>query len=201
MEEKPFVKEGIKPGKEWLPLLRGSLMNRYVNLWDNNYWILYGEWLAAPRNPAIFEAKEKIIVRQTGDSIIATIIGSKIICRDNLHICIAKTNVTPQFVLGLLNSKLMNYVYGYINPERGEALAQVKKNHVEQLPIAIGNEASIVNLVDTILNQKKDNPQADTSALENEINKQVYHLYGLTYDEVLIVDPNTPITREEYEKH
>ena len=27
----------------------------------------------------------------------------------------------------------------------------------------------------------------------------VYHLYGLTYDEVLIVDPQTPITREEYE--
>jgi hypothetical protein len=26
------------------------------------------------------------------------------------------------------------------------------------------------------------------------------HLYGLTYDEVLIVDPATPITREEYEK-
>ncbi len=27
----------------------------------------------------------------------------------------------------------------------------------------------------------------------------MYHLYGLTYDEVLIVDPETPITREEYE--
>lgn len=26
----------------------------------------------------------------------------------------------------------------------------------------------------------------------------VYHLYDLIYDEVLIVDPETPITREEY---
>ena len=26
------------------------------------------------------------------------------------------------------------------------------------------------------------------------------HLYDLVYDEVLIVDPETPITREEYEK-
>ena len=200
MEEKPFVKEGIKPGKEWLPLLRGSLMNRYANLWNNNYWILYGEWLAAPRNPAIFETKEKIIVRQTGDSIIATLIGSNIICRDNLHICISNTNVSPKFVLGVLNSKLMNFIYGYINPERGEALAQVKKNHVEQLPIAIGDENAIKNLVDEILNKKEEDPQADTSSLENEIDKKVYHLYGLTYDEVLIVDPNTPVTREEYEK-
>lgn len=29
----------------------------------------------------------------------------------------------------------------------------------------------------------------------------VYHLYSLNYDEVLIVDLETPITREEYEKY
>ena len=28
----------------------------------------------------------------------------------------------------------------------------------------------------------------------------VYQLYHLKYDDVLIVDPQTPITREEYEK-
>ena len=33
----------------------------------------------------------------------------------------------------------------------------------------------------------------------NEIDLRVYQLYGLTYDEVLIVDPETPIIREEYE--
>lgn len=199
MDEKPFVKEGVKPGKEWLPLLRGSLMNRYVNLWDNNYWILYGEWLAAPRNPAIFEAKEKILVRQTGDSIIATIIGSGIICRNNLHICITDKAISNKYIVGLLNSKLMNFIYQYINPESGEALAEVKKNHDEQLPIAKGVDNKIISIVDEILKQKNDDPQVDTSALENEIDKQVYHLYGLSYDEVLIVDPNTPIPREEYE--
>lgn len=35
---------------------------------------------------------------------------------------------------------------------------------------------------------------------EKKIDFYVYKLYGLTYDEVLIVDPQTPITREEYEK-
>lgn len=35
---------------------------------------------------------------------------------------------------------------------------------------------------------------------ENRINILVYHLYGLTYDEVLVVDPETEVTREEYEK-
>ena len=35
---------------------------------------------------------------------------------------------------------------------------------------------------------------------DQEIDLRVYHLYGLTYDEVLTVDPNTPIKREEFEK-
>ena len=201
MREKPFVKKGSKPNKEWLPLLRGSLMNRYVNLWENNYWILYGKWLAAPRQPEIFEATEKIIVRQTGDSIIATIIGKDIICRDNLHICVPNTNVNTKYVLGILNSKLMNFIYGYINPERGEALAQVKKNHVEQLPIALSDNKQLIgDAVTNILKTKEADCLADTRALENKIDLLVYHLYGLTYDEVRIVDPETPITREEYDK-
>lgn len=33
---------------------------------------------------------------------------------------------------------------------------------------------------------------------DREIDLRVYKLYGLTYDEVLIVDAETPITREEY---
>jgi len=36
---------------------------------------------------------------------------------------------------------------------------------------------------------------------DKEIDLRVYNLYGLTYDEVLTVDPETPIMREEYEKH
>ena len=36
-------------------------------------------------------------------------------------------------------------------------------------------------------------------ATDREIDLRVYHLYGLTYDEVLSVDPNTTITKEEYE--
>ena len=50
--------------------------------------------------------------------------------------------------------------------------------------------------MDSIISAKKQ--KKDTSALENQIDFLVYHLYGLTYDEVLIVDPETPISREEY---
>jgi hypothetical protein len=73
---------------------------------------------------------------------------------------------------------------------------------LESLPIAIPNidiQANLISLVCEII-EAKTSENRDTYALESEIDLLVYHLYGLTYDEVLIVDPETPITREEYEK-
>ena len=57
------------------------------------------------------------------------------------------------------------------------------------------------NLAKKISAMKEIDISADTSILENQIDFLVYHLYGLTYDEVLIVDPETPISREEYEAY
>ena len=50
------------------------------------------------------------------------------------------------------------------------------------------------------MDEKSKNPNADTTSYEAEIDILVYHLYQLTYDEVLIVDPETPLTKEEYDK-
>ena len=43
-------------------------------------------------------------------------------------------------------------------------------------------------LVDRILAAKQKNPAADTSAMEREIDQQVYALYGLTPEEIKIVE-------------
>ena len=141
------------------------------------------------------------MIRQTGDTIIATIIDNKFVCRDNLHLCLPKIEkIELRYILGLLNSKLMDFVYTYINPEKGEVLAQVKKNHVESLPIIYDDirNPMLLDLVNRVLTEKVKG--YDTTELESRIDKIVFHIYNLTYDEVLIVDPQTPITREEYEK-
>jgi len=43
-------------------------------------------------------------------------------------------------------------------------------------------------LIGMILTAKKANPQADTTALEAEIDHLVYELYGLTDEEIAIVE-------------
>ena len=203
---KPYVVENKpKPkGNHWLPLMRGSLMNKYVNFWNENSWIMYGEWLAEPRKPFVFEAEEKIIVRQTGDSIIATIVGKNVIARDNLYLVIPKsTNI--KFLLGVINSKLTNFYYYQINPERGEVLAQVKKGHVEQLPIPQINSKNkplhdqIINYVDKLLllnielqkatlATQKDQYKGKVGHYEDRINEIVYQLYELSEEEIKTIE-------------
>ena len=61
-------------------------------------------------------------------------------------------------------------------------------------------ESDIINKVKYVITIKSENKFSDTSGIEEELDSLVYRLYGLTYDEVLVIDPNTSITREEYEK-
>jgi len=52
---------------------------------------------------------------------------------------------------------------------------------------------------DVIISTKKAESQADTSALEQQIDNMVYKLYELTYEEVKVIDPEYALTEEEYE--
>jgi type I restriction-modification system DNA methylase subunit len=110
VDTKPYVSE-IKQDDTFRPLLRGGLIQRYINFWNEDYWISYGPWLAAPRDPKIFEAPEKIVCRQTGDRIICTLIDNKFICRDNLHIILPQDcNYSLKYILGILNSSLCDFL-------------------------------------------------------------------------------------------
>jgi len=148
----------------------------------------------------------KIILRQTGDSIIAAIDNIGYYSIDSTNVIILKPQYYNiiNYLLAILNSKLINFYYQEISQENGRVLAQVKPIRIKGIPIPPKTELfvdGISSLVDTILAAKRTDPNADTSLEERQIDHLVYHLYGLTYDEVLIVDPQTPITREEYEKN
>ncbi|MDE0017292.1 MAG: class I SAM-dependent DNA methyltransferase [Candidatus Poribacteria bacterium] len=59
------------------------------------------------------------------------------------------------------------------------------------LPITEANQPIAERIemqVDKILDAKHTDPEADTSTLENEIDKLVYELYNLTEDEIAIVE-------------
>lgn len=109
-----------------------------------------------------------------------------------------------KLIYAILNSKLLTFWLriNFNSLKMSGGFINVGVNELSQIPIAdcesIKN--NIVDLIDLIIASKKTSPQANTSDLENQIDSLIYKLYNLTYDEVLIVDPETPITREEYEQ-
>ena len=209
VDEKPFVSEK-KVDKLFRPLLRGSLMNRYQINWNNNYYIKFGDWLAEPRYSAEYDVAEKIIIRQTGDYLNATLDTKQFIVRDNLYTIVhKKPEINLRFILGLINSKFLNWYYqNILNPEKGEALAQVKRGHIALLPIKEVNRKNksemeshneIVKLVDQLLKLNTEKAvaklatqvsqlQAKIEYCENRINEIVYQLYELTPNEIKIVE-------------
>ncbi|WP_440998517.1 type IIG restriction enzyme/methyltransferase [Fodinibius sp. SL11] len=98
-----------------------------------------------------------------------------------------------RYVLGILNSKLVFNYYKRVSsvlgdPDKGGRMRWFRQ-HVSGIPIADTDyevKEKIESNVDQILTAKKNN--ADTSELDEEIDQLVYELYGLTDEEIAIVE-------------
>ena len=109
---------------------------------------------------------------------------------------IINITIKPQLVLAILNSRLMTYwfIHKFGKMQRG-IFPQFKINELAIFPMPRSfapHEKSLITSVDAILAAKQANPAAATSALEREIDQQVYALYGLTPDEIAIVEGADP---------
>lgn len=106
------------------------------------------------------------------------------------------TGKNVKYICGLLNSKPVTFFFKqwYAGGGLGEEGYRYKKAFLENLPLPPitatnqGIVSQIEGLVDKILSAKKQNPGTDTSPWEREIDQLVYKLYGLTEEEVGIVE-------------
>tara|TARA_Y100001935_G_scaffold253785_1_gene260987 strand:- start:188587 stop:190149 length:1563 start_codon:yes stop_codon:yes gene_type:complete len=98
----------------------------------------------------------------------------------------------PKYVLGIMASKFISALY--INTSSiatKDDFRQTTLTELRSIPIpkiGINEQKKVEGIASTILSIKKENPQADTSALEAEIDAMVYELYGLTEEEIQIVE-------------
>jgi adenine-specific DNA-methyltransferase len=140
---------------------------------------------------------DKILIRKTSDSIIAAYDKDSYYF-DSLAYGIkvkSSIDISIFYILGLLNSTLMNWFHSNLSNNKGKIFAKVLKENLDKLPIAYENtekfktsQVKIVNLVDEILTAKKGDRHTDTSELEKAIDALVYQLYGLTEEEIKIVE-------------
>lgn len=99
--------------------------------------------------------------------------------------------VNSKYVLGILNSKLVTFFFSFVSSSIRGGFLRWKRQYVEIIPIPdieIQKQEPLTTLVTRILALKRSDPQADTRAEEAEIDRLVYGLYGLTEEEVRLVE-------------
>ena len=95
------------------------------------------------------------------------------------------------WLLGLLNSKAVFWFYTKTSTQIRGGFVRFIAQYVSQIPIPTiqpAQKALIGEIVNQILDAKCTDPNADVSALENEIDQIVYLLYDLTPEEIAIVE-------------
>ena len=154
------------------------------------------EWYSLnwPRRQKLFE-EPKILIRQTANRIIAAYDEDKWYCLKSAIIVQlpAETEISYPYLLALFNSKLMDFLYKDLVNEDARVFPEVKPVQLFKLPIAIGTkpqQSKIETTANKIIAAKKSNPNADTTALEKEIDQLIYQLYQLTEEEIKIVEEN-----------
>lgn len=110
-ETKPFTSKE-KQTENWNPFYEGKHIGRYQLFWNNDNWINYGKWLAAPRNSENF-LDEKILIRKiTGKTLIANYIPETSYCNTLLFVLKIRDNFCSyKSLTGILNSILIGWYF------------------------------------------------------------------------------------------
>lgn len=184
------------------------------------YLVYQGDWLDV--NPqklnkggwdAAVIAGPKILLRQTGDSLIAAVDRSGLYHLNNIHsLTRVQGGVSLEYLACILNSRLMNYYYHTVTLEKGRAMAQIDIETVEKLPLIIDCEQGgtlhelglkLSKLAAAVYNQqqKKDDEGMavvqELIAVDNQMNSLVYKIYGLSADEILYIEQTGVATMTE----
>jgi hypothetical protein len=94
-------------------------------------------------------------------------------------------------LLSILNSKTVWYFLKTICVVRNGGYIEVKPQYFEQIPIpplSAENRAILESKTQEILTTINQNPLADISIFEKEIDQLVYQIYDLTEEEIAIVE-------------
>ncbi len=94
-------------------------------------------------------------------------------------------------LLALLNSFATDFFMQNISSTKQGGFFEYKPVYIAQIPIPAAlpeQQSAIESLVVRILDAKRADPSADTAALEAEIDRHVYALYGLTEAEIALVE-------------
>ena len=186
-----------KNNEKWLPIITGTDIERYA-IREPKEYILFekpkgsgGTW------DRDVHLSKKVVVRQIGYFPIASYDIHPYCVTGNIFTIRPEKFYKAEYILGILNSKFTQWLWKLLYGDFKAIFPELKGIYLEQFPIRRINPENLAELsiynslianVEQILAAKRADPAADTSALEAEIDRLVYQVYGLGEDEIAIVE-------------
>jgi hypothetical protein len=176
---------------------RGRDIHKYYSDKPSKYVLFNKDILWSNCNEELLGKNPKILIRQTGDSLVSSFEEHGLFHMDTTHSLFdTKTNI--RFLLALLNSRLFDWWHKTYTSEEGRAFAEVKISTLKEIPIkntTKDQQQDFVEIVDKILAITKssdhlENPakKEEVKEYEKQIDQMVYKLYGLTEEEIKTVE-------------
>ena len=198
-----------KKSKEWKPIIDGKNIQNFFFDAPMEFVSCEKKAIKSGGNADVYN-RERICTRQIGETPIATIIPAGIYTLNtvyNLYFT-KETKYSLKFILGIMLSSAFRFYWKMKYFDEKKTFPKIKKDALLDMPIPVLNLSAepekskhdnIVSLVDKMLElkQKEAADQSEKSktaitrliqAVDKEIDKKVYELYGLTEDEIKVVE-------------
>lgn len=193
-----YIKDALtaysKLDNRYHPMVPGTGVSKYGNIKTEGY-IMYDKDFVKSKgklgrtlpDEKFFTEPKILIVRTRNISlkerIIASIDYDKKYNLNRISNIISKGDNSLEGLLGVLNSKLFNWLYSkrYFDYE-------IKPIYLRNSPLCDTNEKELNKLVNEIISLRSSDEKADITSLTNKIDQLVYQLYDLTEEEIKIIE-------------
>lgn len=183
----------------YLPELKGKDVFRYDFIGTGKF-LSYGPWLAEPREPEFFFRPKVTLRKILGPKLHGTFVEQPMALDQSLYILISQDEDSSilKFLLGVLLSSLGGWYLRTKHAIYDTLYPWYTKKQLASFPVKEKDERMVAK-VEAMLEAKKQLAKAKTdkdktyyenkcAALDRQIDRLVYELYGLTEEEVQIVE-------------
>ena len=180
-----------------VPLLGGKNIRKYGLKGSPKYLLWDKSQIHRPRPDYLWELEKKIIIQRIsgGDfPIVATLDSQKHKTFASINNIVLKDEFSNLYrlIVALLNSRIVNWYYANNFSNKSKLTVNISKTYLEMIPIPNVNHPNcsvIMDMVDKIQITDPISPEYDMYI--KKIDSLVYKLYGLTEDEIAIIENNS----------
>jgi hypothetical protein len=189
---------------EYLRMINTGTIGKYVSKWGQREMVYLGSRYsrpvvnrkrfleAFPKSYGVKSIQKKIILKGLNLLDACLDAGGTVIPGIPTLLIASNNAETLRLLLAIVNSALAFFYikekYPASSYNQGTTFTKEMLNTLPIPEIAVAQRSKLVSLIDRILAAKQRDAEADTSALEREIDQLVYALYGLTPEEIQIVE-------------